>query len=194
LLSDVPIIGLRPGEKLRGIDFLDQWMLGIASTGNPGTLGDRFVGINKNTGEIGGDGMSITPAGSYFGVDINLARGHIRMVSDANSNSRVSTFAGGGSHRDSGLHYVLGDVNFGVDPDVTHIAWGGPTIWGIDVATDSLVLIGGSDGRPSAISGELTTIGPLGVDADGIGGFDTAAIGGGRWRYCGWAVFRACIR
>jgi subtilisin-like proprotein convertase family protein len=46
------------------------------------------------------------------------------------------------------------------------------TLFGIDSNTDSLVRIGGLDGVPSPNTGQLTTIGPLGVNATSFGGFD----------------------
>jgi len=45
-------------------------------------------------------------------------------------------------------------------------------LFGIDSGRDTLIRIGGVDGTPSPNGGQLFTIGALGVNATGFGGFD----------------------
>ena len=68
---------------------------------------------------------------------------------------------------DTALAYAAGDPNFGVDPNVVHVAYSNntagaltSTLYGIDTNTDSPVMIGGVNGVPSPNGGQLTTIGP----------------------------------
>ncbi|MEQ1644326.1 MAG: DUF4394 domain-containing protein, partial [Pyrinomonadaceae bacterium] len=64
-------------------------------------------------------------------------------------------------------------------PNIVHVAYSNSqagatltTLYGIDAGRDTLVRIGGVDGTPSPNTGQVNTIGPLGVNATSFGGFD----------------------
>jgi hypothetical protein len=185
LLTDVSLTGLSAGETLRGFDFrpANGMLYAIASTGVAGTVGgDRMVTINTTTGAVTAVTGAVpltTPAGSSFGLDFNAVVDRFREVSDSEVNLRLNPNSGTLAGTDTALAYAAGDPNVGVNPNVVHVAYNNnmagattTTLFGIDSGLDTLVTIGGPNGVPSPNGGQLTTIGPLGVNPDGIGGFD----------------------
>ncbi len=178
LLSDVPLTGLAAGEFLVGIDFRPATgdLYGLVFQ-NASTK--RLVRIDKVSGAATAvSASSLSLGGSYYGMSFVPTVDRIRIVSDFDVNLRANPDTGALSFIDTNLAFAAGDVNT-VAPNVVHIAhtnaYAGAlntTTYGIDVATDSLVRIGGPDGVPSPNAGQLTTIGPLGVAANLAGGFD----------------------
>ena len=187
LLTDVALPGLNigAGEYLHGIDFRPSngMLYAVATLGPAGTIGgDRVVTINTTTGavtRVSATNTLTTPAGGFFGLDINPVPDRLREVSDGDVNLRFNPNNGGLSGTDTNLAYVAGDPNFGINPNVVHVAYSNntagattTTLYGIDTITDTLVMIGGVNGVPSPNGGQLTTIGALGVNASNSGAFD----------------------
>jgi len=180
ILSNVPITGLQPGELIVGIDFRP-------ATGQLYALGNssRLYIVNTTTG------VSVPVAGPFspvlmgidFGSDFNPMVDRLRVVSDADQNFRLNPSTGAVVGSDSALAYASGDSNFGSNPNVVGAAYTNSfagasiltttTLYGIDSNLDILVRQGGVDGAaPSPNTGQLTTIGPLGVNPTGLLGFD----------------------
>jgi hypothetical protein len=185
LLTDVLLTGLLAGENLVGIDFRPSngLLYAVASTGVDGTVGgDRLVTIDTSTGAVTAVNAAntlTTSTGISFGFDFNPVPDRIRQVSDAEANRRINPFTAALAATDTPLAYAAADPNFGLNPNIVHIAYSNnvagattTTLFGIDSGTNSLVTIGGPDGVPSPNGGQLTTIGPLGVNPDNLGGFD----------------------
>jgi len=180
LLADVALTGLAIGEFLLGIDFRPANGL-LYATATNGTVA-RVVTVNTTTGAVASVNAANTlaqVAGVYFGLDFNPVADRLREVSDAGASERLNPGTGALAATDTSLAYVAGDPNVGQSPNVVHIAYSNnlpgvttTTLYGIDVTTESLVRIGGVDGSPSPNTGQLTTIGPLGVSALSFGGFD----------------------
>src|SRR5262249_9191732 len=144
------ISGLQPGETIRGIDFRPRtghlYALGV--TDNPGpTSTGRLYELNGLTGvatplAAGAAPFSTTLAnGAPYGFDFNTVPDAIRVVSTAEENLRVNPDPGlliatasslTASSSVVGLAY---DRNFEGTPQTT--------LFGIDLATSSLVLQGG---------------------------------------------------
>jgi hypothetical protein len=171
--SDVAITGLNAGEVLIGLYF-NGALAGITSNLSSSA---RFVRIEPSTGAIvGTSNLSAVPSGSVFGLSLNPIANQLRIVSDNDINIRLP------STTDTSLSYASGDVNFGVNPSVVHIAHtgaiGGTTLYGIDTSTNALVRIGGLRGVPSANGGQLKTIGSLGINPTSFGGMEIDPITG----------------
>jgi hypothetical protein len=183
LLTDIPLTGLGASEFLLGIDFRPATgELYAVATSNPST--SRLVKIDTQSGAVNTLGANaLNLSGQFFGFSFDALVDRIRLVSTSEMNVRINPNDGTLAGTDTALAYVSGDPQFGVNPAVAHVAYGNAltgatsTAYGIDVATSSLVRIGGIDGAPSANTGQLTTVGSLGVTLVGgpsanVGGFD----------------------
>jgi hypothetical protein len=174
--SSKPITGLIGGDVIVGMDFRP-------TTGQLFALGSqsRLYVINTGTGvatQVGADGAFVLN-GTAFGFDFNPAVDRIRVVSDADQNLRLNPDTGAAAAVDTPLAYSAGDPNVGQNPAVVGSAYQNnnagvtlTTLYGIDVGRDALVI----QNPPNA--GGLTTVGPLGVDATAVPGFDILTVGG----------------
>ncbi|MBM3976845.1 MAG: DUF4394 domain-containing protein [Planctomycetes bacterium] len=184
ILAEIAIAGLEPGETLVGIDHrpANGVLYGIGST-------NRVYRIELATGiafPVAPTSFSPGLAGLQFGVDFNPVPDRIRMVSDADQNLRLNPITGGLAAVDTALAYAAGDPNLGADPNVAAAAYTNnfagttsTTLYGIDGALDVLVRQGSLGGAPvSPNSGQLFTVGALGVDSSGPIAFDVSPLGG----------------
>ena len=180
ILSNVAITGLQPGEIIVGIDFRP-------ASGQLYALGNsnRLYTVNTTTGAATVVAAPFVPglSGIDFGSDFNPMVDRLRVVSDADQNFRLNPVTGAIAGIDTLLAYAAGDANFGSNPNVVGAAYTNSfagassltltTLYGIDSNLDTLVRQGGVDGvPPSPNSGQLSTIGPLGVNTVGLVGFD----------------------
>lgn len=168
--STATISGLQPGEHIVAIDFRPL-------TGRLYGLGDssRLYLINPVSGAASAVGTAFTPAlsGVEFGFDFNPTVDRIRVVSNTGQNLRLNPDTGAVVATDSVLIYAPGDVNSGVTPYLSAVAYANSyagaattTLYGIDASLNVLVI----QTPPNA--GVLNTVGPLGEDPNGIVGFD----------------------
>lgn len=171
LLSGAAISGLQQGETIKGIDFRpatsELYALGSSS---------RLYTLNVVTGvatEVPPLGAFIPAlSGSDFGFDFNPVIDRIRVVSNTRKNYVLNPNDGSATAA-TDLAYGPADPNFGVSPNVEFSAYTNSTdpapattqLYGIDTGLDVLVTQTNS-------FGVLTTVGPLGVNAGAIGGFD----------------------
>lgn len=178
IAATVNITGLQVGETLIGIDFRPETggLYGVGTTG-------RLYVIDFASGAAAqiGSGVFAQPLlGTSFGTDFNPLIDRLRIVSDANQNLRVNPNSGAIAGVDTNLTYVPGDAFAAIDPTIVAVAYrlhdvGGvasTTLFGIDSFTNSLVRIGGLAGTPSPNTGQMNTIGSLGVDTLDFVGFD----------------------
>lgn len=161
------ITGLQAGENILGIDIRPAngqlYALGSSS---------RIYIINPRTGvatAVGAAGV-FTLMGTDFGFDFNPTVDRIRIVSNTGQNLRVNPNDGTLTGTDTNL-------NPGT-PSVTATAYTNDfagatttTQYDIDTGTDQLFI----QNPPNA--GTLTLVGPLGVDASGVNGFDISSRG-----------------
>jgi hypothetical protein len=173
--KSVAIAGLAAGDQIVGLDFRpatnELFGLGLQS---------RVYAINPVTGvatQVGAAG-AFTLTGTSFGFDFNPTVDRIRVVSDLDQNLRLNPATGGLAATDTPLAYALGDPNAGQNPNVVGSAYvnnvsgaATTTLYGIDTNLDVLVL----QNPPN--SGTLNTVGPLGVNAQAIAGFDIVTEG-----------------
>ena len=185
-LATIAVTGLQSSETLVAIDFrpANDTLYGLSSSG-------RLYAIEIRTGAAtavtGADGitagpLSPLPAGSSFGFDFNPTVDRIRLVSDADANLRLNPADGVTAvAADTNLSYAPGDPNVGANPNIIASAYtnsfngaSSTTLFGIDTGLDVLV----TQNPPN--NGTLNTVGALGVDATGGGGFDIAHNGPAR--------------
>jgi uncharacterized protein (TIGR03437 family) len=193
LLSTVPITGLQAGENIAGIDFRPaNGLLYALSSSN------RLYVINPISGGALLIGSQISPAltGAVFGFDFNPVPDRIRVVSEADANLRLHPDTAAIAGTDTNLAYASGDANSG-NPNVTAVAYTNAisgvtstTLFGIDTGKDILVRQGSAGGAPtSPNTGALSTIGALGLDAEGSdAGMDISDCSG-----TGYATLRTTV-
>ncbi|MFL6210717.1 MAG: DUF4394 domain-containing protein [Pyrinomonadaceae bacterium] len=187
---NVAITGLQSGETILGLDT------------RPGSLGvdtrpasrqlyaltsaSRIYRLNPVTGAATLVSTLATGlSGTSFGVDFNPIPDRLRVVSDADQNLRVNV-DNGAVTVDTALAYATGDPAVGQNPNVVGVAYTNNfagattvTLYGIDSVRDTLVRQGSVNGSPvSPNSGQLFTVGALGVDTSDVVGFDIANPGG----------------
>ncbi|HEY1014959.1 MAG TPA: DUF4394 domain-containing protein [Herpetosiphonaceae bacterium] len=185
ILSDRPITGLQPEERLVGMDFRP-------ATGQLFAVGSssRVYLINQRTGAatmVGSGPFSPALNGSDFGVDFNPAVDRIRLVSTGGQNLRLNPITGAAvTPADTSLAYVAGDLNAGrmasgVAAAYTNNISGTATtsLFVLDSLNDALALQGGINGVPSPNTGALTTVGPTFVDITDSTHFDIDPTGVG---------------
>jgi hypothetical protein len=163
------ITGLAAGEVILGIDFRPATALG--TTGTLYGLGStsNLYTINQTTGAatlVGPLGVAL--AGADFGFDFNPTIDRIRVISNTGQNLSVDP--------NTGTATVQTPLNPGT-PSVTAAAYTNSvaaatttTLNVIDTANDTLNI------QNPAASGTLTQVGPLGVNANGINGFDISPV------------------
>lgn len=185
---DVAITGLQAGETILGLDArpgtlgLDprpvaRQLYALGSTGRVYRL-NPVTGAATQVSTLTGATLS----GTSFGVDFNPIPDRLRVVSDADQNLRVNVDTGAVT-TDTALAYAAGDAAAGQNPNVVGVAYTNNfsgtttvTLYGIDSARDTLVRQGSVDGSPvSPNSGQLFTVGALGVDTSDVVGFDIAS-------------------
>lgn len=184
IASSLAILGLQPGEVLLGLDVRP-------STGDLVAVGSssRLYRLDRQSGQataIGAGPFSPALSGAEFGVDFNPVPDRLRVVSDAEQNLRLNPNSGAVAGVDTPLAFAAGDSNAGADPILVACAYTNDfpgasttTLFGLDAGLDLLVRQGSVDGAPvSPNSGQLFTIGALGLDAGALAGFDISPFGG----------------
>ncbi|MEP7271227.1 MAG: DUF4394 domain-containing protein [Acidobacteriota bacterium] len=181
ILSNRAISGLQPGEAIVGLDFRPRTgqLFALSGTG-------RLYRIN--TSNAVATLVNAAPApinGNFFGFDFNPAVDRIRLVSDTGQNLRLNPENGAVAGTDSNVSYASGDPNQGLTPQIVGAAYtnnfGGSTsttLFVIDSRIDTLARQGSVGGTPDSPNlGQLTSIGPLGIDSNEIAGFDISSPG-----------------
>jgi hypothetical protein len=173
--SRQPITGLKSGEQVLGIDMRPAngqlYLLGSTSqvyVVNPATAAATAVGTPF--------GSAVT--GSLVGFDVNPQADRLRVVTTGGQNLRLNPDTGAVAGMDTNLAYASGDPNAPFRSNVSHAAYTNnvaaatsTTLYDIDAALGVLAT------QQPPNDGTLTTVGSLGVAADGRGGFDIAQDG-----------------
>jgi uncharacterized protein (TIGR03437 family) len=180
ILSRVPISGLQMNENVLGIDFrpASGQLFALGST-------SRLYTINLTSGAATAVGTApFTPAlnGTSFGFDFNPVPDRIRLVSDAEQDLRLNPNDGTVAGTDTNLAFAAMDMNSTANPNVVGAAYTNnfagsmsTTLYVIDSNLDILARQGSPGGSPvSPNSGQLFTVGGLGMDTTDQVGFDIA--------------------
>ncbi|MFS0773824.1 DUF4394 domain-containing protein [Sphingomonas sp. 1P08PE] len=166
--SSTKITGLE--NSIQAIDFrpLNGSLYGLGA--------DKVVyTINTTTGVASAVGAALGIEGTEFAFDFNPTIDRLRIVSNTNQNYVFDPNTGGLTTATS-VFYAAGDVNAGLNADVTGGAYTSSTfgavgtstqLYGIDTALDVLV-------RQANNTGVLNTVGGTGVDLGSRTSFDIA--------------------
>ena len=187
--------GLQSGESIVGIDYrvARGVLFALGSTG-------RIYTVDAKTAEakaVGTAPLAIALSGNEFGFDFNPAADRIRIVSDGGQNFRGHPDTGAavdsdanapGVQPDPALAFAASDANAGKKPRVVAAGYTYnkqnekiTTNYAIDAATGSLVMQGSKEGATPAVSpntGQLFTVGALGVSPFSRASFDIADVSG----------------
>ncbi len=194
--TSVTISGIG-GETVLGMDFrpFDLVHVNSPSQSNTGRLyvltsGSRVCVVDVNTGAASrchrlatSAGALVTVSGTSFGVGFNPAVDRFRVHTDTDQNLRINV-DNGVTVVDGALAYTAGDGHAGRNPTVVGTGYTnndtntatGTELYGIDTGLDLLVEFGPAS-APGVVpatgpnSGQLVTVGALGVNTD-FAGFD----------------------
>ena len=195
LLARQRVTGLGAGETLVGIDFrVARGVLYALSS-----LGRLYV-LDTATGAlkpVGAAPMAVPLAGPLFGFDFNPVADRIRVVGESGQNLRLHPDTGAsvdgnpaldGVQGDGALAYVNGDVHAAKAPAIVAAAYTYnktdekiTTNFAIDRRLGTLVMQGSREGVAPVVSpntGQLTTVGALGLGELTDASFDIADVSG----------------
>jgi uncharacterized protein (TIGR03437 family) len=178
ILSTVPISGLQQGETIVGIDFrpASGQLFALGSTSRLYTINT----VNGGASPVSTAVLNPALSGTAFGFDFNPVPDRIRVVSDTDQNLRLNPDNGTVAGTDTTLVYATGDLNASANPNAVGAAYtnnfaGTPstTLYVIDSNLDIIARQGSPGGAPTSPNlGQLSTIGPLGVNTTNDVGFD----------------------
>jgi hypothetical protein len=183
--SPIAITGLQASESILGIDVRPRTgrLVGLGSTSRVYVI-DPFTGVATEVRNLAPTALS----GTAFGFDFNPVPDALRIISDADQNLRITAGGTGVVNTDTNLIYAAGDPNAAANPNVVGSAYTNnfdgtttTTLYGIDSNLDILVRQGGVNvppGTPSPNTGQLFTVGSLGVNTSDLVGFDVSGFSG----------------
>lgn len=194
ILERRSVTGLPAGERLVGIDFrVARGVLYALSQAG------RLYTLDIPTGALRAVGAApavVALNGASFGFDFNPAADRIRVVSNTGQNLRLHPDTGAavdgdpavdGVQPDPALRYAPSDANARRTPDIAGAAYTYntqdsklTTNYAIDRALGVLVMQGSREGTTPVVSpntGQLRTVGPLGLGPLAEVAFDIADVG-----------------
>ena len=163
------ITGLGPNEFVAGIDAAPGGAIFLlAHEGGTNTLRIYRYNVNDGTATLVSSSGANGPV-AFYGFDFQPFTQELRVVTDQGTNLRMDATTGNLVANDTPLS------SFGVGA----VAYGGQTLYGLNLENDQLVMIGGPNGSPSPDGGQVTPIGPFGsgLDAAGFSGLDISSSG-----------------
>lgn len=194
VLARLPLTGLAAGERVVGMDFrVARGVLYVlADSGQLYTANTATASLTP-VGAATGDAVGPQLKNQRVGVDFNPAADRIRVVTATGHNWRLHPDTGAwvdgnaaqdGVQADGALVYAPEDAQSGVKPVVVAAAYTYnkdneklTTNYAIDVAGGRLVMQGSREGSTPSVSpntGQLRTVGALGVPRQADAAFDIA--------------------
>lgn len=165
--NSVAISGMVAGEAVIAMDVRPSTHQLIAVTDE-----GRIYILDRDTGVATQIAATASAsAGVSFGSDFDAGNDRLRIVSSAGQNTSLDVIAGT-STNDGALAFASGDVNNGTTADISALATSASSTFAVDGSLDVLARLD----TPS--TGELVTVGPLGVSATGELAFDFEAAAG----------------
>lgn len=168
--TTVTTIDVESSEPIIAIDFRPADNVLYALTRLSTNL--RVNTVDLTTGALTSVAVVSGLAGTSFSMDFNPTVDRIRVVNDEDDSFRINPDTGALAATDTDVAYVSGDDNDGDDPSILGVAYTNnfstatlTTLVGIDSLNGILVRIGGPNGTPSPNTGELNSLGSLGVTA-----------------------------
>lgn len=194
ILERKPVTGLAPGEQIVGIDYrvARGVLYALSQVGRLYTLDVATGALSP----VGTAPLAVPLRGAVFGFDFNPAADRIRVVSNAGQNLRLHPDTGAvvdgdpaiaGVQPDPALRYAWSDAHAGRVPEIVAAAYTYnaqddklTTNYAIDRALGALVMQGSREGATPVVSpntGQLRTVGPLGLGPLADASFDIADVG-----------------
>lgn len=182
ITSTIVLTGLNGNEQLVGFDYRPaspRVLYGVSNIG-------QVYAINPLNGAATAIGTPVPINGTAAGVDFNPAVDRIRVVSNTGQNIRLNPDIGALAGADTPIAYAAGDPGAasGLAPRVVgaaytnNVAGGTPTtLYVIDANRGVLATQGSVNGTVSPNTGQLFTVGALGVRTNDVAGFDIARDG-----------------
>lgn len=160
------VAGLAQGEQLVGLDYRKNGALyTVGTTSRLYSLATTSAIASKVSFAPFAEPLDGTAFGFAFDPVSDLAR----VTSNTSENIRLEAETGTVTNVDGPVHFVTGDTNAAAVPHVGAVAYAADgTGYAIDAKTGSLARI------LDSYSGQIRTIGPLGVAVTDIAGFDIA--------------------
>jgi len=171
--STVAITGMASGETMVGIDFnaADGLLYGVGSAGNV-----YRVNLTSGLATRVGAGPVASLSGQFFGVDFNPVPNRLRIHSETGLNLRVDQTIGVLAATDVVLAFATADANAGATPNIVASAYTNSVtpapMTTVLFAIDSDLDVLANFADPN--TGQMTTVGSLGVDVGDAAGFDIA--------------------
>ena len=173
--------GILGNETLLGIDYRPaspRVLYGLSTAG-------QLYAINPLNGSATPIGTPVTINGVAAGVDFNPSVDRLRIVTNTNQNLRVNPSTGALAGSDTPVAYAATDAGAGLAPRIAGAAYTNntpgatpTTLYVIDTNRGVLATQGSIGGAPSSPnSGQLFTVGSLGVATNDNVGFDIARDG-----------------
>lgn len=182
VLRSVALSGLPVGARLIGFDArpaAGSVLYGLANTGQLYVI-NGITGVATSLGAP----LALGQFPAHSGFDFNPTVDRIRIVTDANQNLRVNPDNGAVAATDPNVAYRAGDSGAGLDPAITGAAYtnnvAGATstvLYLIDTNRAVLVTQGSVDGSVGPNTGQLFTVGALGLATNATSGFDISRTG-----------------
>ncbi|MFD4636145.1 DUF4394 domain-containing protein [Lentzea sp. NPDC058436] len=179
----VRVTGLKAHDRLAGIDVRPATGV-LYAIGRSGQL----YTLDARTGRATAVGTPIALNGTAVGFDFNPTVDRIRLVTSNGQNLRLVPDTGALAATDGALAYAPGDRAAGSTPKVSAAGYTNSvagatstTLYDLDSTKDALVTQGTAAGVTPVVSpntGQLFTVGKLGVEVDRTNGFDIATVDG----------------
>ncbi|MCX2946755.1 DUF4394 domain-containing protein [Lentzea sp. NEAU-D7] len=179
----VRVTGLKARDRLIGMDVRPATgaLYAIAASG-------QLYVLDPRTGRATAVGAPAAIEGTAAGIDFNPTVDRIRLVTTTGQNLRLVPDTGAVAAVDGPLAYAPGDRAAGRTPQVSGAGYTNSvagatstTLYDVDSRADTLVTQGTVAGAMPVVSpntGQLFTVGKLGLDIARTNGFDIATTNG----------------
>ncbi len=177
ILSQVNVTNISSPETLRGLAFrrtTGQLYVVGAVSGTSNVAATLYL-LNPATAVLTSI-ATMTLAHPSFDLGFDPVTDQLHLFGSTGQHLRIDPNSGAIIASDVALAFAAGDVHFGAVPGIVGADFTpgfSPTVYAIDKTSDSLVRIGSAGSAPlNSSSGQVTTIGLLGKDTEGLTGLD----------------------
>ncbi len=177
ILSNVAVTGITSPETMRGLAYRRSTgqLYVIGAVGGTSNVAATLYLLNPATAVLTSI-ATMTLAHPSFDLGFDPVTDQLHVFGSTGQHLRINPTTGAIIATDTALAFATGDPHFGATPGIVGADFTpglSPTVYAIDKTIDSLVRIGSPGGSPiPASSGQITTIGLLGKDTEGLTGLD----------------------
>ena len=177
ILSKVNVTGITSPETMRGLAYRRSTgqLYVVGAVGGTSNVAATLYLLNPATAVLTSI-ATLTLAHPSFDLGFDPVTDQLHLFGSTGEHLRIHPTTGAIIATDTALAYAAGDPHFGAAPGIVGADFTpglSSTVYAIDKTNDSLVRIGSPGGSPlGASSGQITTIGLLGKDTEGLTGLD----------------------